>query len=52
MDNPSQGSTSLSTIAELVQTRLPRELRDHVYSCLWDDDTTKDLGLDYQQRLL
>jgi hypothetical protein len=41
----------LSTIAELVQTRLPRELRDHVYSFLWDDDTTANLSSDYQKHL-
>jgi hypothetical protein len=52
MDNPAHSSTSLSTIAELVQTRLPRELCDHVYSFLWDDDTTKHFGSDYQCHLL
>jgi hypothetical protein len=52
IENLSNASRSLSTIAELVQTRLPRELRDHVHSFLWDDDTTKHFGSDHQWYLL
>jgi hypothetical protein len=49
MDTSSHKASPTSELANLVQTQLPRELRDFIYSHLWTPEVVR--ALDYQNPL-